>query len=203
MEATFEKMAEDIPNVGSRFEEWNTTVAQYLESPNEETYRSVESRGDELVRQIDNGPRYSYSYISNGKALLGGLHALETVIQIPYIVEAYRVRLEPTSKQLGRIPFMENLMARMEADGLSVCDGEAKVPVPLNKDEFPRLVRAVVTIEKFGHILYPDADTFKTLVRGIQPIIAQERREEEKRLAEQAQTSERERLEAMGLVEPK
>jgi hypothetical protein len=201
MEATVEKMAEDIPNAGSRFEEWNTTVAQYLEDPNEESYRSVESQGDELVRQIDTGPRYSYSYISNGKALLGGLHALETVIQIPYIVEAYRVRLEPTSKQLERIPFMKTYMARMEDDRVSVCDDEGKVPVPLNEDEFSRLVRAVVAIDKFQHILYPNADTFRTLVRGIQPIIAQERCEEEKRLKQQEQIEERERLGTMGLAD--
>lgn len=202
MKATLEKIAETIPKAESRFEEWDTTVAQYLESPNEETYKSVESQGDELVRQIDTGPRYSYSYISNGKALLGGLHPLETVIQIPYIVEAYRVRLEPTSKQLERIPFMESWMARLERESLSIREDQG-TDLHLNEDDFQRLVRAVVAIEKFEKILYPDADTFRTLVRGIQPIIAQERREEEKRLEEQAQTSERGRLEAMGLVEPK
>jgi len=202
MKATLEKIAETIPKAEARFEEWDTTVAQYLESPNEETYKSVESQGDELVRQIDTGPRCSYSYISNGKALLGGLHPLETVIQIPYIVEAYRVRLEPTSKQLERIPFMESWMARLERESLSIRKDQG-TDLHLNEDDFQRLVRAVVAIEKFEKILYPDADTFRTLVRGIQPIIAQERREEEKRLEEQAQTSERGRLEAMGLVEPK
>jgi hypothetical protein len=177
-------------------------VEQYLGSPNEETYRSVESQGDELVRQIDTGPRYSYSYISNGKALGGGLHPLETVIQIPYIVEAYRVRRAPTPKQLECIPLMERCMARLYRESLSIREDQGKV-LRLNEDDFQRLVRAVVAIEKFEKVLYPDADTFKTLVRGIQPIIAQERREEEKRLEEQEQTTELERLRAMGLVEPK
>lgn len=93
-------------------------------------------------------------------------------------------------------------MARLQRESLSIREDQGKV-LRLNEDDFQRLVRAVVAIEKFENFLYPDVHTFKSLVRGIQPIIAQERREEEKRLEEQEQTRELERLEAMGLVEPK
>ena len=80
MEATLKRIAETIPDAESRIGEWTKTVEQYLESPDEETYKSVASQGDELIRQVDNSPRYSYSYISDGKVLRGGLHPLETVI---------------------------------------------------------------------------------------------------------------------------